>query len=47
VEKKSLINTLKSTKKPNVISSPAKNQGGTTRKAVVNNKKQVTKFRYL
>jgi hypothetical protein len=35
MEKKSLINTLKSsTKKPNVISSPAKNQGTSSRKAV-------------
>ena len=41
MEKKSLINTLKSTKKANVIAAPAKNEGGTTRK--VNVKKAVMK----
>ena len=35
MEKKSLINTLKSTKKPNVVTVPAKNEGGTSRKIVV------------
>ena len=35
MEKKSLINTLKTTKKANVITAPAKNEGGTTRKSAV------------
>jgi hypothetical protein len=35
MEKKSLIKTLKSTKKANVIASPAKNEGATTRKRAV------------
>jgi hypothetical protein len=34
MEKKSLINTLKTTKKVNVITAPAKNEGTTSRKAV-------------
>jgi len=33
MEKKSLINTLKTAKKVNVITVPAKNEGGTSRKA--------------
>jgi len=32
MEKKSLIHTLKSTKKANVITAPAKNEGATSRK---------------
>ena len=32
MEKKSLINTLKVTRKANVITAPAKNEGGTSRK---------------
>ena len=34
MEKKSLINTLKTTKKVNVITAPAKNEGATSRKSV-------------
>jgi len=33
MEKKSLINTLKSTKKANVVNTPARNEGGSTRKS--------------
>jgi ribosome biogenesis GTPase A len=33
IEKKSLINTLKTTKKANVASAPATNEGVSTRKA--------------
>jgi len=36
VEKKSLISMLKTTKKVNVITAPAKNEGGTSRKVLVN-----------
>jgi hypothetical protein len=32
MQKKSLVNTLKSTKKANVIAAPAKNEGATSRK---------------
>jgi len=32
IQKKSLVNTLKSTKKANVIAAPAKNEGATSRK---------------
>ena len=35
MEKKSLINTLKTTKKANLITAPAKNEGGTSRKSEV------------
>jgi len=35
VEKKSLISMLKTTKKVNVITTPAKNEGGTSRKIAV------------
>jgi hypothetical protein len=35
MEKKSLISTLKTTKKANVASTPATNQGVSTRKAVM------------
>ena len=41
MEKKSLINTLKSTKKVNVVTVPAKNEGGTSRKVTM--KKAVMK----
>lgn len=41
MEKKSLINTLNSTKKANVIAAPAKNEGATSRKVTV--KKAVMK----
>jgi hypothetical protein len=41
VEKKSLISMLKTTKKVNVITVPAKNEGGTSRKITV--KKAVMK----
>jgi broad specificity polyphosphatase/5'/3'-nucleotidase SurE len=41
MEKKSLINTLKSTKKVNVVTVPAKNDGGTSRKVTM--KKAVMK----
>ena len=34
IEKKSLISTLKTTKKANVASAPATNEGVSTRKAV-------------
>jgi len=34
MEKKSLINTLKSTKKANVVTAPAKNEGASSRKSV-------------
>jgi hypothetical protein len=34
MEKKSLINTLKSTKKAHVVTAPAKNEGTSSRKAV-------------
>ena len=40
MEKKSLINTLKSTKKANVITAPAKNEGGASRKALFVKKAQ-------
>lgn len=48
VEKKSLISILKTTKKVNVITAPAKNEGGTSRKAIVkkatfNTKKSVSR----
>ena len=33
MQKKSLVNTLKSTKKANVIAAPAKNEGATSRKS--------------
>jgi len=33
MEKKSLIHTLKSTKKAHVVTAPAKNEGVSTRKA--------------
>jgi hypothetical protein len=35
MEKKSLINTLKSTKKAHIATAPAKNEGGTSRKIFV------------
>ena len=38
MKKKSLIDTLKATKKANVISTAAKNEGSSTRKAVPNRK---------
>jgi hypothetical protein len=41
VEKKSLISMLKTTKKVNLITAPAKNEGGTSRKVQV--KKAVMK----
>jgi hypothetical protein len=34
MKKKSLIENLKSTRKANVVTAPAKNEGGTTRKAL-------------
>jgi hypothetical protein len=43
MQKKSLVNTLKSTKKANVIAAPAKNEGGSTRKA---NVKKAANARY-
>ena len=43
MQKKSLVNTLKSTKKEvNVIAAPAKNEGATSRKAPA--RKAVIKF---
>jgi broad specificity polyphosphatase/5'/3'-nucleotidase SurE len=41
VEKKSLISMLRTTKKANVVTAPAKNEGGTSRKVTV--KKAVMK----
>ena len=38
MEKKSLISTLKTTKKANVAAAPAKNEGGSTRKNVIQRK---------
>jgi hypothetical protein len=35
VEKKSLISMLRTTKKANVVTAPAKNEGGTSRKIFV------------
>ena len=39
MQKKSLVNTLKSTKKANVISALAKNEGATSRKSVTKYRK--------
>jgi hypothetical protein len=44
IEKKSLINTLKTTKKANVASAPATNEGVSTRKAA---KKAALKMRRM
>lgn len=41
MEKKSLISTLKTTKKANVAASPATNEGSSTRKAKVAKKAAV------
>ena len=47
MQKKSLVNTLKSTKKEvNVMAAPAKNEGATSRKAPAR-KAVVSKLRYL
>jgi len=44
MQKKSLISTLKTTKKANVAASaPAKNEGGSTRKTVANRTKVLLK----
>ena len=43
MKKKSLIETLKTTKKANVITAPAKNEGATSRKAEVRRAKFTTK----
>jgi hypothetical protein len=36
MQKKSLISTLKTTKKPNAAAPPAKNEGSVTKKVVTN-----------
>ena len=43
MEKKSLINTLKSTKKANVVTSPAKNEGTSTRKVKMGNMRRLSR----
>ena len=44
MQKKSLINTLKTTKKANVITAPAKNEGAATRKALPSRRPAIVKL---
>jgi len=44
MEKKSLINTLKATKKANVVTAPVKNEGSSTRKITMNNKSRGVRY---
>jgi len=39
IEKKSLIRTLKTTKKANVAAAPAKKEGGSVRKSMIRTKR--------
>jgi hypothetical protein len=47
MEKKSLINNLKSTKKANVVTVPVKNEGTSTRKISVDRKGKVKYARFV
>jgi len=47
MKKKSLIESLKATRKANVVTAPAKNEGASTRKSRVAKKMAIQKMRKM